>query len=174
MTPDKSISNGLITRLWALIKKFYADVALPMVQRPRQLQTAALCYRATDEGRQVLLITSLDSGRWIIPKGWLMRDKNASEAAVVEAWEEAGVRPGRISRQPVGSYVYDKIKSSGLPVTVETLVFAVEVRALEDSFPEAGQRERRWLDPAEAAERVREPGLRQILLEFEADPRRAR
>lgn len=144
------------------------DLLMPMLQRPMQLQIAALCHRMVDGKVQVLLITSRGTGRWIIPKGWLMRGKNASEAAVVEAWEEAGVRPARVAETPFGSYVYDKIKRSGLPVAVETLVFPVEVRMLEDDYPERDQRRRQWIDPAEAAELVDEPGLKQILLDFGA------
>ncbi|PTR37693.1 8-oxo-dGTP pyrophosphatase MutT, NUDIX family [Mameliella alba] len=166
MTAGSTIRGGIIRKLFSLIRKTGAEFALPMLQRPRQLQTAALCYRIDDGHKRVLLITSRGTGRWVIPKGWLMRGKNASEAAVVEAWEEAGVRPGRTAERPIGTYVYDKIKNSGLPVTVEMLVFPVEVRSLEDRFPEARERVRRWVTPTEAAGMVDEPGLRQILLDF--------
>jgi 8-oxo-dGTP pyrophosphatase MutT (NUDIX family) len=142
--------------------------AQAVLGRPRRLQAAALCYRREAAGLEVLVITSRGSGRWIIPKGWLMRGMNAGEAAAVEAWEEAGVRPGPGPARPLGSYVYDKIEGTGLPVGVETLVFAIEVNGLEDSFPEASQRQRRWVTPAEAAEMVAEPGLKRILTAFGA------
>lgn len=142
------------------------EFVLPMLKRPRHLQSAALCYRREADRTAVLLITSRGTGRWIIPKGWLMRGKNASEAAVVEAWEEAGVRPARAASRPVGSYTYNKIKDSGLPVAVETLVFPLEVDSIEDRFPEVGERERRWVDPEAAADMVAEPGLQQILRDF--------
>ncbi len=166
MTPGTTIRSGLIRKVLSFIRSTSAEFALPMLQRPRHLQTAALCYRVEDGRKRVLLITSRGTGRWVIPKGWLMRGKKANEAAVVEAWEEAGVRPGRTADQPIGTYVYDKIKNSGLPVTVEMLVFPVEVQSLEDQFPEARERTRRWVTPAEAAEMVDEPGLKQILLGF--------
>ncbi|WP_417523660.1 NUDIX hydrolase [Marinovum sp.] len=143
----------------------------PMLRRPRRLQTAALCYRRGEGATQLLLITSRGTGRWIIPKGWLMRGKNASEAAATEAWEEAGVRPGQRARRPIGSYRYDKTADSGLPVKVETLVFPIEVQALADDFPEAAERDRRWVTPEEAARMVDEPELKRILGGFRAERR---
>lgn len=166
MTSDKTLGRGPLHRLRALVARAFRQIALPMLQRPRQVQTAALCYRGAGAGVQVLLITSRGTGRWIIPKGWLMRGKNAGEAAATEAWEEAGVEPARTADEPIGSYLYDKITKSGLPVTVETLVFPIEVRALAEDYPEVTERNRRWFDPTEAAELVAEPGLQQILRDF--------
>lgn len=137
-----------------------------MLQRPRRLQVAALCYRGTGTATQVLLITSRGTGRWVIPKGWPMVGKSAVEAAVTEAWEEAGVRAARAIDRPLGTFLYDKVKASGLPVGVETLVYAVQVDTLEDDFPEVSQRTRRWVAPTEAAGMVKESGLQRILLDF--------
>lgn len=54
-------------------------------------QYGALCFRFGEDGAvEILLITSRDSGRWIIPKGWPMKKKEPHEAAAVEAWQEAG------------------------------------------------------------------------------------
>lgn len=137
-----------------------------MLRRPKQLQVAALCHRRNAGRTEILLITSRGTGRWVIPKGWPMDGKNAAEAAVTEAWEEAGVRTGPAPRKAIGSYVYDKIKGTGLPVSVETLVYPVAVEALEEDFPEASERTRQWTDPREAAGLVDEEGLKRILLEF--------
>lgn len=52
-------------------------------------QTAALCTHP--QTGQVLLITSRDTGRWVLPKGWPMRGRSMAQAALIEAWEEAGV-----------------------------------------------------------------------------------
>lgn len=158
--PD--LNNGIA----AILKSSFNDYVMPMVQRPSQLQTAALCYREQDGEKQVLLITSRGTGRWVIPKGWTMRGMNAGQAAVVEAWEEAGVRPGSEPDVPLGSFSYKKIKGSGLPVDVEVLVFPVQVDRLEDDFPEATQRKRAWVRPSDAANMVDEPGLQDILRQF--------
>lgn len=145
------------------LKKAWAELVRPMLRRPKRLQVGALCYRQKGAETLVLLITSRGTGRWIIPKGWPMRGKDAAGAALQEAWEEAGVRKGRITGAPLGSYAYEKELDTGLPLPVETLVFPIEVTELRDKFPESGQRRRKWVSASKAANMVREPELQALL-----------
>lgn len=158
----------MTTSFLSTIRTAFDDYAMPMFRRPGRLQVAALCYRATSDGPRVLLISSRGSGRWIIPKGGLMRGRTAREAAITEAWEEAGVVPRGTSEMPIGAFEYEKVSRSGLPVRCDVMVFALEVRAMEDAFPEASQRRRLWLPPCDAADLVGEPGLKAILRSFSA------
>ncbi|QDC09139.1 NUDIX hydrolase [Oceanicola sp. D3] len=135
----------------------------PMLQRPPRLQVAALCYRRTEGEKEVLLVTSRGTGRWIIPKGWPMRGKDSAGAALQEAWEEAGVRSRKVSKKAIGSYTYEKTHDDGWGVPVETLVYPVAVEELAADFPEASERKRMWVSPDEAANMVREPELQDIL-----------
>lgn len=137
-----------------------------MVQRPCKLQFAALCYRHSESGKEILLITSRGTGRWIIPKGWPINGKSGSETALQEAWEEAGVSQGEIKGKTIGSYRYDKNLDSGLPVPVETMVFSVAVQKMFDEFPESDQRRRIWVSPSEAANMVQEPELQNLIAQF--------
>ncbi|WP_299358110.1 NUDIX hydrolase [uncultured Paracoccus sp.] len=127
---------------------------------PPLMQVGALCEDPRT-GR-VLLITSRDTGRWIIPKGWPMPGRSLAEAAMQEAWEEAGVE-GRVGAAELGRYRYDKVQDRGFAVPVEVRVFPVEVRALADQFPERSERTRRWFEPAEAAGLVDETGLARLI-----------
>ena len=68
------------------IRSAWDGFVLPMLQRPKRLQVAALCYRGDDADRKVLLVTSRGTGRWIIPKGWPIRGMNAPQAARQEAF----------------------------------------------------------------------------------------
>lgn len=145
------------------LSAIWEDFFLPMLQRPRRLQVAALCHREFRNQTEVLLVTSRDTGRWIIPKGWPIRGLKSSEAAAQEAWEEAGVKDGKAAPQSIGTYTYDKTMASGLPVPVETLVYSVAVENLEDEFPEANQRERKWVSPNDAANMIQETDLKSIL-----------
>ncbi len=145
------------------LSRVLRDFVTPMFRRPKRLQVAALCTRGTGDDKQVLLVTSRGTGRWIIPKGWPIRGLGSSQAALQEAWEEAGVKGTGSSNTPVGSYDYEKTLNSGLPVMVETLVYPVDVSTLASEFPEAGQRERRWTSPKEAANMVDEPELKSLL-----------
>ena len=143
-------------------------------------QVAALCWRPSQKHGstiEVLLITSLNSKRWILPKGWPEPELGPAENAAREAFEEAGVA-GRISRQPVGSYHYLKERKDGggIPCSVE--VFALEVTEQMDDWPEKNTRKLAWLPLKQAAAQVAEPSLRQILKDFRkpqtaARPRRA-
>lgn len=55
-------------------------------------QVASLPLRRSEDGKiEVLLVTSRETRRWIIPKGWPMKGKKQHEAAAIEAEEEAGV-----------------------------------------------------------------------------------
>ena len=135
----------------------------PIVARPPVRQVAALCLRTGRKGPEVLMITSRGSGRWIIPKGWPMEGKTAGEAALQEAWEEAGVRAGTVGSEPLGSFAYRKILDSGLRQACAVDVYAVEVQGLSSRYPEADARKRRWMRPEKAAMLVHEKGLRAIL-----------
>lgn len=149
-----------------LLQKAWTDVVAPLIKRPNRVQVAAICYRKTPKGKEVLMITSLDSGRWIIPKGWPMDGKDAAGAALQEAWEEAGVQDGQIEQEPVGTYEYEKQFKGGAHVTCETQVFEVKVGKLADDFPEHSERKREWMSPQKAAELVQEPQLQEILRAF--------
>jgi 8-oxo-dGTP pyrophosphatase MutT (NUDIX family) len=130
------------------------------------LQVGALCWRLTRKGAlRVLLITSRDTGRWVIPKGWPMRNRTEAEAAAREAWEEAGVK-GEVSSKPLGLYGYPKItpKGGALPCVVRVFPLAVEARS--SRFPEVDQRRRKWFSPAKAARKVQEPELARIIRGF--------
>lgn len=130
-------------------------------------QNAALCFRVTKKrGAEVLLVTSRDTGRWVIPKGWPMKGKSGGECALQEAFEEAGVE-GRLVAETVGLYSYDKVMDDKSLQPCVVSVYPVEVARLKSNFPERGQRERRWMSPKKAARKVAEPELRTILANFD-------
>lgn len=94
-----------------------------------------------------------------------MKGFDPHKAAAREAWEEAGVR-GVTRPAPVGLYHYDKERPPEAPIACAVQVFALSVDEVKKTFPEAGQRRRKWFDPQEAANRVAEPGLRDLLAGF--------
>ena len=129
-------------------------------------QYAALPWRRAPDGSiKVLVITSRETRRWVIPKGWPMKDRTPAEAAAQEAYEEAGVI-GEPDPKPVGSYGYGKRLRAGAVHDVTVIVYALEVFVEQLAFPEQGQREKLWTTPAEAAERVDEPELKALIQGF--------
>lgn len=134
----------------------------PLFRRPLRVQVAALCTRGDEAQTEVLLITSRDTGRWIIPKGWPIDGLDGAGSAQQEAWEEAGVRKAETDPEPVGLYTYDKILKDGSAEPLLTHVYRLRVTELADDFPEAHQRRREWVSLQEAAQRVREPQLQAL------------
>jgi 8-oxo-dGTP pyrophosphatase MutT (NUDIX family) len=120
----------------------------------RRVQYAALPYRRTRASRtEVLLVTSRETGRWIIPKGWPQKHKAPHVAAAREAREEAGV-VGRIGRRPIGWFSYEKRLKRGIIVICKVHVFALKVKRQKESWPEKGQREVQWMSRTKAAKSV--------------------
>ncbi|MEO0711247.1 MAG: NUDIX hydrolase [Pseudomonadota bacterium] len=136
-------------------------------KRATRTQFASICFRRTGKATEVLLIKSLQTGRWIIPKGWPMDGLTPSAAAAQEAWEEAGVK-GRAIDTCLGLYSYMKALEDKDTLSVLVAVFPLEVKRLADDYPEAGQRKRKWFRPKKAAARVREPELKHMLRNFDA------
>ena len=129
---------------------------------PCTVQYGAICWRMHRGKVEVLLITSRDTGRWVIPKGWPVTGLTPAGSAAREAWEEAGVE-GVITETGIGLFRYDKLMSpqAALPCQVE--VFALRVARLKDKFPERGERRRKWFPAEKAARKVAEPELRHLL-----------
>ena len=146
-----------------VFRRAWSDVVSPIWHGSKLKQVAALCYRETDAGKGVLLITSRDTGRWIIPKGWPMKGKTAAEAAVQEAWEEAGVRDAEVEAAPIGAFEYVKRRRKNGDVMVRADVYPVRVTALQPAYPEVSERARAWFSQAEAAALVDEAELKTLI-----------
>jgi 8-oxo-dGTP pyrophosphatase MutT (NUDIX family) len=129
----------------------------------RRLQYGALPYRISKGHRaEFVLVTSRETQRWIIPKGWPKNGKSPHRSAAHEAFEEAGVL-GIVGRRPVGSFSYKKHLKSGRSVECEVRVFPLEVTRQKKEWPEKQQRRVKWLSAPKAAERVKDPVLSKII-----------
>lgn len=127
-------------------------------------QAGAIPYSVIDGEVRVLLVTSRGSGRWLIPKGNIDPGLTPAEAALKETYEEAGIRGKIATDTPLGFFTSFKTLKSGeeKPVTIE--VYALLVERQLKRWPEAGEREARWMSASDAARSVREPGLARLLL----------
>ena len=122
-----------------------------------------------DKGLQILLITSRDTGRWVIPRGNPMMRLKGHETAAREAHEEAGL-DGIISSTPIGRYAYEKRRPSGDSVPAQVTVYPLEVTRQHHNWPERHERTSRWFEPDKAAFVVDEPELKALILAFAGDP----
>ena len=138
------------------------------MRTPREIraQCGAICWRRNDAGQvEVLLVTSRDTGRWVIPKGGQIEGLDDAQSAAQEAWEEGGIR-GLVSDHPVGHYTYQKTNAGFFDVDCDVAVYPIEVQEVANRFPEHRERRRAWFAPLEASGLVAEPELAAILAAF--------
>jgi 8-oxo-dGTP pyrophosphatase MutT (NUDIX family) len=128
------------------------------------LQYAALPYRA-HEGLEFLLITSRETGRWVLPKGWPMKGKKPHACAALEAFEEAGVK-GKIGKRAVGCYRYVKRLPKDAAVACSVDVYPLIVERQMKRWPEQDQRSFGWFSACEAASLVDEDELAILIESF--------
>ena len=128
-------------------------------------QVAALPYRRSGAATvHFLLLTSRETKRFVIPKGWRMKGKSDAQAAAREAGQEAGVG-GRIDPVPIGTYRYWKrLRRTFVPVSVT--VYGLEVEDELDDWKERKQRSREWLTREQAISLVDEPELVTLIAGF--------
>jgi 8-oxo-dGTP pyrophosphatase MutT (NUDIX family) len=131
---------------------------------PRR-QYAALPWRIQG-GPEILLLTSRDTRRWVIPKGWPMKGRKPHMTAALEALQEAGLL-GKIAKAKFGSFHYDKRLNSGEAVVCSVDVFPLRVLRQRKKWPEKDQRITQWFPPAEASGLVDEPELSEMIRSFE-------
>ena len=125
-------------------------------------QVAALCHRKGKKGREALLVTS-SRGRWILPKGWPIDGLTDAEAALQEAWEEAGVRKGAVTDKPVAKFKGRKRFDGGEEKPARVKVYAVKVLETARKYPERKRRDRRWVSLSKAAKLLDDNGFRKAL-----------
>lgn len=133
------------------------------------IQYAALPFRLVDDEPEVMLVTSRETKRWILPKGNPKKNVPSYLVAAEEAFEEAGLK-GKPGETPFFTFDSSKRMKSGKQVSCRVRVFALKVTKEYASWPEKGQRERAWMSFAEAAHNVGEAGLVLLFLELAADP----
>jgi 8-oxo-dGTP pyrophosphatase MutT (NUDIX family) len=128
-------------------------------------QAATLPWRRKN-GVEVMLITSLGTGRWVLPKGTLTPGETSRAAAKREALEEAGIG-GVLDMRPLGSYTYEKQVSSGAVQIYCVAVYPMKVETQREQWPEQGLRRMKWFRIADAALAVNEDDLRDLILTFD-------
>jgi 8-oxo-dGTP pyrophosphatase MutT (NUDIX family) len=138
-----------------------ARKAAARLPRHRQYGAIPLRFGSRDQ-LEVLLVTSRGSGRWVIPKGWPMRNRTPAGTARREAYEEAGVKGRLLSKKPIGSYRYFK-RDESFTGEILVRVFLLAVEQQKKDWPERGERRTRWFTVRAAAVLVKERDLARLL-----------
>jgi 8-oxo-dGTP pyrophosphatase MutT (NUDIX family) len=139
------------------------EPVIEMTGEGTETQYAALPFQITAGGLQILLITSRETRRWVIPKGWPIRGLRPREVATREAFEEAGLVGKIVGKRSIGSYHYSKRLTDSRERLCRVKVFLLSVDRQLDDWPEKEQRVQRWVDPIKGAQMVDEGGLAEIV-----------
>ena len=108
---------------------------------------AAVCYRLTADGPRLLLITTSDGQRWIIPKGHIELNESSWSVVAWETLEETGW-DGAIDRTSLGTFVYG---AGDRRVLVEAFLLEATHR------PQPGEDRRQvWLAPPDLPRLLRQ------------------
>lgn len=148
----------------------------PSDGRPLQ-QYAALPYVRNEDGEiEVLVMSSRETRRAVIPKGWPMRNRKNWKTAEIEARQEAGVI-GEIGHRRIGQYHYWKRLPSSF-VLVRVAVYPLRVTRQLTEWPEKHQRTQKWVRPQDAAILIDETELGDVIVAFakslDLEPKAAR
>jgi len=132
-----------------------------------RVQYGALPYRLTKtRSVELLLVTSRETKRWIIPKGWPIDGLKPFKSAAQEAYEEAGIR-GTVGKRPLGTYAYRKRdRAGGRYISCEVTVFPLLVKDQRGRWPEQHQRRTKWVSRRKAITLIADRKLRALVSEF--------
>ena len=131
----------------------------------RRAQFGAAPFRYGEDGQvEVLLVTTRETRRWMVPKGWPIKKLGPLGTAMQEAYEEAGVRGD--GRPSIGTFDYLKVMRKGPNQICEVELFGLLVVEELDDWPEKAERDRRWFSAEDAAAAVEEAPLKAILAEL--------
>jgi 8-oxo-dGTP pyrophosphatase MutT (NUDIX family) len=100
-------------------------------------QFAALPFRTREDDLEILLITTRKKRRWSVPKGWPIKRTAPHETAVIEAYEEAGVR-GEIGEKQIGRFRKRRQRKKQ-SVLCEVQIFPLEVTHQQNDWPAGAQ-----------------------------------
>ncbi len=134
--------------------------------RAVRIQYGVLPYRIAQDGSpELLLVTTRETRRWIIPKGWPIKGLKPAKSAAREAYEEAGIR-GTVSPKSIGRFSYQKRLDDGGTVPCEVRVFPMLVKRQVEVWPERHERDVRWFEPDKALSAIKEVALRDLISLF--------
>jgi len=123
-------------------------------------QASALPFRIYKNKLQVLIITSRNGKKWIIPKGIIEPGDSDRFTALKETREEAGVN-GKVLKKMIGIYSYEKWDS-----ICEVTLYPLQVTEVHDQWDESHFRKRKWVSVKRAVKKVKPKDLANLIKEF--------
>ncbi len=117
-------------------------------------QSSVIPYRIRNGELEILVVFSRKKKHLVVPKGIQEPDLTAWDSAAQEALEEAGVE-GRVGKEPLGNYVYQKWGAE-----CQVVVFPMEVtKILPEELWQERHRGRKWISPGQAMNSLKQTAL---------------
>jgi phosphohistidine phosphatase len=155
-----------ITRPGDLPRKFPFPGSAGVEKRSRPAyyysQSSVIPYRLRKGKPEILVIASSKGNHLVVPKGIKDPGLTLREAAVKEAWEEAGIE-GEVAPDILGEYHF---KKWGAACAVKVYPMKVTRIIPEDEWEER-HRGRTWMSPGKAAKRLKRKQLRPLVKSLE-------
>jgi 8-oxo-dGTP pyrophosphatase MutT (NUDIX family) len=127
-------------------------------------QSGVIAYGDYEGELSVILVTSMDGRRWVLPKGHIEPHLSANESAEKEAFEEGGIE-GVVSNVAIGFYDYFK-QSNKNSTVYRVSLFPMKILRLLKDWPEANLRTRQWMTIRQAIDAVKEKDAQLLLKKF--------
>ena len=145
--------SGRLRRAW---------LPLPFLRR----QVGAIAWLPDELPLRFAVVTSRRTGRWVFPKGSVAAGMTAPAAAAREAMEEAGVI-GLADAVPIGSFRAVKVRAP-FSWPIEVAIYPLRIERVLDDWPEARQRDRRFVTLSEARHLLSDPAMLAVAERFAA------
>jgi 8-oxo-dGTP pyrophosphatase MutT (NUDIX family) len=123
-------------------------------------QSAVLPLKKENGEYYILLITSRNKNKWVIPKGIIEEHLTPRESAEKEAFEEAGIK-GNTHKNSIGIYKYKKW--GGI---CEVEVYPFTVKSESDEWPEMAIRKRKWFPINKALKKINNKQLEILIKKY--------
>ncbi len=105
---------------------------------------------------KVMVVSTRSNNGWIFPKGQPIIGKSEMEVALLEAYEEAGIR-GTITGNPI---VVPYLKKTGI---YSMILYPMAITSVLKRWPEESERSRALLTPREAGKKMKQQGMKSAL-----------
>lgn len=132
------------------------DCKQAMSKKPIK-QSGVIPFRIKNGKVEIMIISTSSQTGWTIPKGHIDPGYSASESAVKEAYEEAGIL-GDIKKPNIGNYQYEKYGQ-----IFRVKVFFLEVTEKLTAWPEDYFRKRKWVSIKKASKKIGRKNLVRLL-----------
>ena len=125
-------------------------------------------YQIIDGEISILMVTSMGTGRWILPKGNLKTKESHKKGCLREAFEEAGVEGKILKNFPMTMVMAanERNKTGQIILKTPVVFYPMRVKNEAKTWPEKKQRQRKWITLDKALDKIKSKDISSVLKHF--------